>query len=44
MQFNAQSSGSTLISVLIDDQFKLICSNVGDSRALLARQSKYIFI
>jgi serine/threonine protein phosphatase PrpC len=34
---DANFSGTTLISVLIDDK-KLWCANCGDSRALLARQ------
>jgi serine/threonine protein phosphatase PrpC len=35
---NASCSGSTLVNVLIDGD-EVICANVGDSRAILARQS-----
>lgn len=36
---NASCSGSTLVGVLIEND-EVICANVGDSRAILARQSK----
>jgi serine/threonine protein phosphatase PrpC len=35
---NASCSGSTLVNVLIDGD-EVVCANVGDSRAILARQS-----
>ena len=34
---NAEYSGSTLVSVLIENKKKMICANVGDSRAIIAR-------
>ena len=37
---NASCSGSTLVNVMIQND-EIICANVGDSRAILARQSKY---
>lgn len=37
---NASCSGSTLVNVLIDGD-EVICANVGDSRAILARQSTF---
>jgi len=37
---NAHTSGSTLITLLVENDCKLTCANVGDSRAILARQSK----
>jgi len=33
-----------MISVLIESDRRLTCANVGDSRAILARQSIKIFI
>ena len=38
---NASCSGSTLVSVVIEDHH-ITCANVGDSRAILARQGTYI--
>lgn len=35
---NVSCSGSTLVNVVIDGD-EVICANVGDSRAILARQS-----
>jgi serine/threonine protein phosphatase PrpC len=40
---NAHTSGSTMITLLLEKNGLLTCANVGDSRAILARQSK-IFI
>jgi len=37
-------SGSTLVNVMIQNNEEIICANVGDSRAILARQSKSIDI
>jgi serine/threonine protein phosphatase PrpC len=37
---NVSCSGSTLVNVIIDGD-EVICANVGDSRAILARQSNY---
>ncbi|MFA9202279.1 MAG: hypothetical protein ACEQSC_01920, partial [Candidatus Nanopelagicaceae bacterium] len=39
---NASCSGSTLVNVLIDGD-EVVCANVGDSRAILARQSNTYF-
>lgn len=36
--FNASCSGSTLVGVAVDGD-EVTCANVGDSRAILARQS-----
>ena len=38
-EFNANTSGSTLITMLLEENGLLTCANVGDSRAILARQS-----
>jgi hypothetical protein len=38
-ELNAQMSGSTLITILLENKGLLTCANVGDSRAILARQS-----
>jgi len=35
---NATCSGSTFVSVFFDND-EIVCANVGDSRAILARQS-----
>ena len=40
---NVTCSGSTFVGVFIDND-EIVCSNVGDSRAILARQSINIFI
>lgn len=37
--FNANTSGTTLVSLLLEGNRQLTCANVGDSRAILARQS-----
>ena len=37
-EINANCSGSTLVTVLLEEN-SLTCANVGDSRAILARQS-----
>ena len=39
---NASCSGSTLVNVMVEGD-EVICANVGDSRAILARQSKSNF-
>lgn len=36
--FNADFSGSTLVTLIIENNKNLICANVGDSRAIVARQ------
>jgi|JI9StandDraft_1071089.scaffolds.fasta_scaffold251497_2 serine/threonine protein phosphatase PrpC len=38
---NAHTSGSTLITVMLEQKGLLTCANVGDSRAILARQSTH---
>jgi serine/threonine protein phosphatase PrpC len=40
---NASCSGSTLVSVVLEDNY-ITCANVGDSRAILARQGTYFNI
>jgi len=40
---NASASGSTLVNVIIHNS-TVLCANVGDSRAILARQSKNYLI
>lgn len=42
-EINAQCSGSTLVTVSLEDEY-ITCANVGDSRAILARQGKFIII
>jgi serine/threonine protein phosphatase PrpC len=37
-EINATCSGSTFVSVFFDND-EIVCANVGDSRAILARQS-----
>ena len=41
-EINVTCSGSTFVGVFIDND-EILCSNVGDSRAILARQSKNWF-
>ncbi len=38
-QINVACSGSTFVNVMIKNSEEIICANVGDSRAILARQS-----
>ena len=40
-EVNASCSGSTLVSVVLEDTH-ITCANVGDSRAILARQGTFI--
>lgn len=43
--FNADFSGSTLVTVVIENCKKVFCANAGDSRAIVARQcNKYIYL
>ena len=42
-EMNAQTSGSTMITLLLERGGLLTCANVGDSRAILARQSRFGF-
>jgi len=42
--FNAHTSGSTLVTVMLEESGLLTCANVGDSRAILARQSNNLVI
>lgn len=44
VEFNAEYSGSTLVSIIVENKKKITCANVGDSRAIVARQSKNVFI
>lgn len=37
VDLNAEMSGSTLVSVLIENNKKVVCGNVGDSRAIIGR-------
>ena len=39
VDFNAEFSGSTLVSIAVENKKKITCANVGDSRAIVARQS-----
>lgn len=38
VDFNADFSGSTLVTIVIDGERNVTCANVGDSRAIVARQ------
>ena len=38
--FNSEFSGSTLVTLVIQNNKHVICANVGDSRAIVARQCK----
>lgn len=38
IDFNADFSGSTLVTIVIEDNKRVTCANVGDSRAIVARQ------
>jgi serine/threonine protein phosphatase PrpC len=38
---NAECSGSTLVTVVVEEKKRVICGNVGDSRAIIGRESKY---
>ena len=40
-EFNAHTSGTTMVSFILENNMNLTCANVGDSRAILARQSKH---
>lgn len=42
-EINATCSGSTFVSVFFDND-EIVCANVGDSRAILARQSIFYLI
>jgi serine/threonine protein phosphatase PrpC len=42
-EINSSCSGSTLVSVVIEDN-NIVCANVGDSRAILARQGIFYII
>lgn len=42
-EINAVTSGCTLVNVIIQKS-EVLCANVGDSRAIMARQRIFIFI
>ena len=43
IEFNAEYSGSTLVTIVVEAMKKITCANVGDSRAIVARQSIFLF-
>lgn len=43
IDFNADFSGSTLVTLVVESNKKITCANVGDSRAIVARQCTTYF-
>jgi serine/threonine protein phosphatase PrpC len=41
--FNSDFSGSTLVTLMVEDHRIVTCANVGDSRAIVARKCKTFF-